>query len=144
MRGLVLFLALLWVSPASAISVASKCNAAKYKAAGVYAQAILGCQAKAIQKGDTTEFECIAKAADKLEKAFVRAEKKGDCNGSDGAASAQGYADTVSERPQGDPARADLLHEVRRRQHAVLVLRERSRVHRRRRYGCRAGRGLRR
>jgi hypothetical protein len=95
MRALVLALAfsLLGAAPAFAQAAPSKCNAAKFKATGAYAQAILGCQAKSIQKGEGIDLNCLAKAITKLEKAFAKAENKGDCGGSDGAATAQSYAD---------------------------------------------------
>jgi hypothetical protein len=95
MRGLALAsaLALLAAAPAWAQATPSKCNAAKLKATGAYAQAILGCQAKAVQKGDSIDGDCLQKAIDKLGKAFEKAEKKGDCAGSGGAATAQSQAD---------------------------------------------------
>jgi hypothetical protein len=93
MRALVLVLAITWAAPAGAVSVASKCNAAKFKATGVYVQRILGCQAKAIQKGGGIDHDCVARAAAKLEKAFANAEKKDDCEGSDPASTAQSYGD---------------------------------------------------
>jgi hypothetical protein len=95
MRALVLALALslLGAAPAFAQAAPSKCNAAKFKATGAYAQAILGCQAKSLQKGAGPDLPCLAKAITKLEKAFTKAENKGDCNGSEGAATAQSQAD---------------------------------------------------
>jgi hypothetical protein len=95
MRALALASAfwLLAAAPAWAQAVPSKCNAAKLKATGAYAQAILGCQAKAVQKGASLDGACLEKAIAKLAKAFERAEKKGDCAGSDPATTAQNQAD---------------------------------------------------
>jgi hypothetical protein len=92
MRALVFLLVLGWLAPAAAQPVPSKCNAAKYKAAGAYAQAIVACQAKAIQKGEGIDPGCLEKAGRKLQAGFEKAERKGDCNGSDGAETAQGIA----------------------------------------------------
>jgi hypothetical protein len=91
--ALVLGFALLGAAPAWAQAAPSKCNAAKFKATGAYAQAILGCQSKALAKGTGLDLPCLAKAIAKLEKAFEKAERKGDCNGSEGAATAQSQAD---------------------------------------------------
>jgi hypothetical protein len=95
MRALVLasVLSLLAAAPAWAQAAPSKCNAAKYKATGAYAQSILACQSKALAKGTGLDLDCLGKAIAKLEKAFEKAARKGDCNGSDGAATAQGQAD---------------------------------------------------
>ena len=86
-------LCLLGAAPAWAQAVPSKCNAAKLKASGAYAQAILGCQAKAVQKGQRLDGECLQRAIAKLAKAFERAEKKDDCAGSDPHTTAQSQAD---------------------------------------------------
>ena len=84
---------LLGAAPAWAQAVPSKCNAAKLKATGAYVQAILGCQAKGVQKGASLDRTCIEKALAKLEKAFEKAEKKGDCGGSGSVTTAQSQAD---------------------------------------------------
>jgi hypothetical protein len=57
----------------------SKCTAQKLKAFGVYQQQIAGCRSKAVAKGEPTDGLCVAKAVDKLEKTFEKAEKKDDC-----------------------------------------------------------------
>jgi hypothetical protein len=78
---------------ASAQAIPSKCNAAKFKATGAYAQAIVACQAKAIAKGSNLDLPCLARAAAKLEKAFEKAAKKDDCGGSGAAPTAKDQAD---------------------------------------------------
>jgi hypothetical protein len=95
MRALLLALGLVFLgaAPASAQATPSKCNAAKLKATGAYAQAILGCQAKAVQKGASLDRACIEKARAKLEKAFEKGERKGDCGGSAAAPTARDQAD---------------------------------------------------
>jgi hypothetical protein len=97
MRALAFVLVLGWLAlgsaSASAQAVPSKCNAAKFKATGAYAQAIVACQAKAIAKGQGIDLACLQRAAVKLEKAFVKAEKKDDCGGSNTAAVAKDQAD---------------------------------------------------
>lgn len=57
----------------------SKCTAQKLKAFGAYQQQIAGCRSKAVAKGEPTDGLCAAKAVNKLEKAFEKAEKKDDC-----------------------------------------------------------------
>jgi hypothetical protein len=79
--------------PAAAQPIPSKCNAVKFKATGAYARAILGCQAKSLAKGQGIDEDCLARAFTNLEKTFAKAEKKADCNGSEGAATAQSQAD---------------------------------------------------
>ena len=94
MRALVLALALSLFGAAPVWSqTVSKCNAAKSKATGAYVQATLACKAKSFQKGEPVAEDCFPKALAKLEKAFERAQKKGDCAGSGSAATAQSNAD---------------------------------------------------
>jgi hypothetical protein len=95
MRALVLVssLLLLGAAPVWAQAVPSKCNAAKSKATGAYLQAVLACKAKSFQKGEPVAEDCFPNALAKLEKAFERAQKKGDCAGSGSAVTAQGNAD---------------------------------------------------
>ena len=57
----------------------SKCTAQKLKAFGVYQQQIAGCRSKAVAKGEPTDGLCVAKAVNKLEKTFEKAEQKDDC-----------------------------------------------------------------
>jgi hypothetical protein len=60
----------------------SRCASLKYKAAGRYAQAIAACRARKLAKGaPLVEQDCLVKARAKLDQAFARAEKKGDCLG---------------------------------------------------------------
>jgi hypothetical protein len=92
MRVRVLALGLFFLG-APAQAAPSKCNAAKFKAAGAYANAILACQSKALAKGTGLDLPCLEKALARLEKAFEKAERKGDCNGSAAATTAQNQAD---------------------------------------------------
>ena len=57
----------------------SRCSAAKLKAAGAYAAATAKCEAKAVRKGVPTDVLCLGRAQSKLQRAFEKAEKKGDC-----------------------------------------------------------------
>jgi hypothetical protein len=81
MRPIVAALALLIALPVHAGEILgpSQCQAAKAKAAGAYAKALAGCQARGIAKGVAPDAACAEKALAKLRKAFERAEKKDDC-----------------------------------------------------------------
>jgi hypothetical protein len=57
----------------------SKCTAQKLKAFGAYQRHIAGCRSMAVAKGEVTDGLCVAKAVNKLEKAFEKAERKDDC-----------------------------------------------------------------
>jgi hypothetical protein len=76
---------ILWSSPPPTFAglttpPASRCASLKYKAAGRYAQAIAACRARKVAKGLLlVEQDCLLKARTKLDQAFARAEKKGDC-----------------------------------------------------------------
>jgi plastocyanin len=56
-----------------------KCTASKANASAKYASAELLCHAKAAMKGVGVDAECIEKAEAAFEKAFAKAEQKGDC-----------------------------------------------------------------
>jgi hypothetical protein len=71
--------AALAAEPAAAQSAASRCTSQKYKAAGQYARALARCRAQAVAKGVLVHPDCLTKALAKLEKAFAKAEQKGDC-----------------------------------------------------------------
>lgn len=80
---------------AAAPSVAaSKCNAAKVKAAGKYAGAALTCWSKAVKVGVGVDGACTSKAATKLAAAFGKAEGRGDCFRWDDLAGYQVLLDT--------------------------------------------------
>jgi pimeloyl-ACP methyl ester carboxylesterase len=57
----------------------AKCIATKLKAAGKLAQGQLTCDSKAVGKGEPVDPTCLTKAADKLVKAFAKAETPGGC-----------------------------------------------------------------
>jgi hypothetical protein len=65
--------------PAAAQLGPSKCTALKTKALGAYAAGLATCRSKALAKGTEVDPLCEAKALSKLEKAFEKAENKGDC-----------------------------------------------------------------
>ena len=80
--GSVLLLVAIALSPApGAAQSASKCTAQKYKAVGKYAQALARCRAATLAKGLPADSLCGAKALLQLQKAFAKAEQKGDCLG---------------------------------------------------------------
>jgi hypothetical protein len=57
----------------------SKCTAQKLKAFGAYQQGIAACRSKAVAKGELVDPDCLARAENKAEKVFAKAEKKDDC-----------------------------------------------------------------
>ena len=81
MRTLLLAIVLLLGAPAGAGTVIgpSKCDAAKFKAGGAYAQGLAACRSKAARKGVPVEAACEAKAPAKLQKGFASA-----CTGAGG------------------------------------------------------------
>jgi len=87
MRVVIALLALSFVVPSvgqAALSpAAAKCVAAKLKASGKMAQALLTCDSKAVGKGVAVDPLCLAKANDKLAKAFAKATGVGGCLTSD-------------------------------------------------------------
>jgi hypothetical protein len=110
MRSLLLALTLLLAVPAGAGEVIgpSKCIAAKLKAGGAYAQALASCRSKAAAKGVPVDLACETKALARLQKAFEKAEAKGDCIVTGDVASFQGESiayvgrllDVVSQVPR--------------------------------------------
>jgi hypothetical protein len=85
MRLRILAIAALLAAPAGAGQVIgpSKCDAAKFKAAGAYAQGLAACRSKAAKQGVPVDAACETKALAKLQKAFSNAEEKDDCTVSD-------------------------------------------------------------
>jgi hypothetical protein len=57
----------------------SRCSAAKAKAAGAFFAGRAKCEAKAAAKGTAVDVVCVGKAQSKVQRAFEKAEKKGDC-----------------------------------------------------------------
>ena len=57
------------------------CDAAKAKAAANKAKAKIGCNAKAMAKGQMTDIACLQKADEKFLAAFAKADAKGPCEG---------------------------------------------------------------
>jgi hypothetical protein len=80
----------------------SRCTGAKLKAAGRYAVARAKCQAKAQRKGEPVDVLCLGKAQSKLQSAFEKAERRGDCE-------ALGEHDDVRNQADGD---LDLLFAI--------------------------------
>ena len=78
--ALLLLAAIALATPAAA-QTASQCTAQKYKAVGKYAQALAACRSKEVAKGLPDESLCEGKALLKLQKAFEKAEARGDCLG---------------------------------------------------------------
>jgi len=75
-------------------NVRSRCTAAKLKAAGSYFTAVAKCEAKAAKQGDASaDLLCLGKAQSKLQRAFEKAEKKGDCLAVGDLSDAQAEAD---------------------------------------------------
>jgi hypothetical protein len=80
------------------------CRAAKLKAAGKYASAALGCDAKAAKDGSAVDPACLTKGEGKLDSAFSNAESKTgvDCNGLDATTEAV-VGETVSDVADAAP-----------------------------------------
>jgi hypothetical protein len=66
-------------NPAHAADPAALCTTAKQKAAAKKLSAMVACHNKAIKKLEAVDAECLAKAGEKFEAAFVKAESKGGC-----------------------------------------------------------------
>ena len=96
MRLRILALAALLAAPAGAGTVLgpSKCDAAKFKAGGAYAQGLAACRSKAAKQGVPVDAACETKALAKLQKAFANAEKKDDCTVEGNAALVATQAET--------------------------------------------------
>jgi hypothetical protein len=73
--------------------VESKCLSGKLKGAGHAAASQVNCEAKAAAKGEALDPECVAKAGEKLQKAFEKAENKDDCIGTGDDPAAQAVVD---------------------------------------------------
>ena len=73
--------------------VESKCLSGKLKGAGHAASSQVNCEAKAAAKGEAVDPECVAKAGEKLLKAFEKAENKDDCIGTGDDPAAQAVVD---------------------------------------------------
>ena len=85
-------LSLVLAAPAGA-QLASKCTAAKYKAAAKYASAQVGCRSKAVTKDDPVDPDCEARARAKLATAVAKAEAKADCLTSGDGSQVEALAD---------------------------------------------------
>jgi len=59
--------------------VRSRCSAAKLKAAGAYFNAVAKCEARGAAKGMSADLVCLGRAQSKLQRAYEKAERKGDC-----------------------------------------------------------------
>jgi cysteine-rich repeat protein len=64
---------------AAAATPAQTCTAAKLKAAGKTAFSVLKCDFKAVRKDEPVDSSCLAKAGERLQRAFGKAEGKGGC-----------------------------------------------------------------
>jgi len=82
----------LWLA-APAVAQESKCLSSQLKASGAYAEALTRCESKAAAKGEEVDPICVAKAVEKIAKAFEKAEAKEDC-----VASGAPVADAVDSR----------------------------------------------
>jgi hypothetical protein len=77
--GAVALAALLGLAAAPSAAQVEDCGAKKLVAGAAYVQSRANCIGKALAKGAEPDPLCIAKALDKLEKGFAKAEAKGGC-----------------------------------------------------------------
>lgn len=81
MLCVLLVLAAFLATPAAAgeVLAPSQCASSKLKAVGAYAKSRARCRAKAAAKGVAVDASCETGALAKLQKAFAKADAKGDC-----------------------------------------------------------------
>jgi hypothetical protein len=85
------------VNAALSKGVPNKCQAAKMKAAGKKASALLSCQSKAAAKSLPVDPACVAKAVGKFNAAFTKAESKPPCGTTGDNGSIESIVDDFSD-----------------------------------------------